>query len=119
MLFLNVSFFFDKYSMCPFPIPFKISSQLLNYALHPFSMHQASVMHFRVRFDCFDMHFMLQGIKISTPIQWPLNRGFSFSCWLRIESLPRNGAVNLFSFLSENGRGCLAMVSKDKILYEV
>ncbi|KAI4388687.1 hypothetical protein MLD38_000993 [Melastoma candidum] len=66
----------------------------------------------------FDLSGIDSGIKISTPILWPLNRGFSFSCWLRIESFRSNGAASLFSFLSDNGRGCLAMVSKDKILYE-
>lgn len=54
-----------------------------------------------------------------TPLQWPLNKGFSFSCWLRIENFPRNGAMGLFSFLSENGRGSLAVLARDKLTYEV
>lgn len=61
----------------------------------------------------------MQGIVIKTPVQWPLNKGFSFSCWLRIENFPRSGTMGLFSFLTENGRGCLAVLAKDKLIYEV
>nr|XP_028963058.1 BEACH domain-containing protein B isoform X2 [Malus domestica] len=58
------------------------------------------------------------GIIIKTPVQWPLNKGFSFSCWLRVENFPRNGKMGLFNFLAENGRGCMAALAKDKFLYE-
>ncbi|KAK6116093.1 hypothetical protein DH2020_008362 [Rehmannia glutinosa] len=58
------------------------------------------------------------GIVIKTPVQWPINKGFSFTCWLRVESFPRNGAMGLFSFLTENGRGCYAALVKDKLIYE-
>ncbi|XP_065880379.1 BEACH domain-containing protein B isoform X2 [Euphorbia lathyris] len=58
------------------------------------------------------------GIAIKTPIQWPLNKGFSFSCWLRVENFPRNGTMGLFSFLTENGKGCLAVLGKDRLVYE-
>lgn len=61
----------------------------------------------------------LQGIMIKTPVQWPLNKGYSFSCWLRVENFPRNGTMGLFSFLTQNGRGCLAVLAKDKLIYEV
>lgn len=61
----------------------------------------------------------LQGIILKTPLQWPLNKGFSFSCWLRVENFPRNGAMGLFSFLTENGRGSLAVLAKEKLTYEV
>jgi len=61
----------------------------------------------------------LQGIILKTPLQWPLTKGFSFSCWLRIENFPRNGAMGLFSFLTENGRGSLAVLAKEKLTYEV
>lgn len=54
-----------------------------------------------------------------TPVQWPQNKGFSFSCWLRIENFPRNGAMGLFSFLTENGRGSLAVLTREKLTYEV
>lgn len=56
---------------------------------------------------------------IKTPVQWPLNKGFSFSCWLRVENFPRSGTMGLFNFLTENGRGCMAALAKDKLLYEV
>jgi len=56
---------------------------------------------------------------LKTPLQWPLNKGFSFSCWLRIENFPRNGAMGLFSFLSENGKGSLAVLAKEKLTFEV
>jgi len=52
-------------------------------------------------------------------VQWPLSKGFSFSCWLRVESFPRNGTMGLFSFLSENGKGCLAAVGNERLIYEV
>lgn len=61
----------------------------------------------------------LQGILIKTPVQWPLNKGFSYSCWLRVENFPRSGAMGLFGFLTENGRGSLAVLAKDKLTYEV
>ncbi|KAD4386161.1 hypothetical protein E3N88_26330 [Mikania micrantha] len=58
------------------------------------------------------------GIIISTPVQWPNYKGFSFSCWLRVESFPTSGRMGLFSFLSESKKGCLAVLTKDKLLFE-
>ncbi|XP_051118042.1 BEACH domain-containing protein B isoform X2 [Andrographis paniculata] len=66
----------------------------------------------------FDLNGIDSGIVLKTPLQWPLSRGFSFTCWLRVESFPRNGSMGLFSFLTENGRGCYAVLSQDKLLYE-
>ncbi|KAG7971974.1 hypothetical protein I3843_07G161500 [Carya illinoinensis] len=66
----------------------------------------------------FDLNGNNSGIIIETPVQWPLNKGFSFSCWLRVENFPRSGTMGLFSFLTENGRGCMAVVAKDKVIYE-
>ncbi|TKY74425.1 BEACH domain-containing protein lvsC [Spatholobus suberectus] len=66
----------------------------------------------------FDLDGIDSGIILKTPLQWPLNKGFSFSCWLRIENFPRNGAMGLFSFLTENGRGSLAALAKEKLTYE-
>ncbi|XP_037496380.1 BEACH domain-containing protein B [Jatropha curcas] len=66
----------------------------------------------------FDLNGNDSGILIKTPVQWPLNKGFSFSCWLRVESFPRNGAMGLFSFLTGNGKGCLAVLEKDRLVYE-
>ncbi|XP_059637635.1 BEACH domain-containing protein B [Cornus florida] len=66
----------------------------------------------------FDLNGNDSGIIIKTPVQWPLYKGFSFSCWLRIENFPRTGTMSLFSFLTENGRGCLAVLAKDKLTYE-
>ncbi|EXB79620.1 BEACH domain-containing protein lvsC [Morus notabilis] len=66
----------------------------------------------------FDFSGSDSGIVIKTPVQWPLNKGFSFSCWLRIENFPRSGTMGLFSFLTENGRGSLAVLAKDKLIYE-
>ncbi|CAK9186583.1 unnamed protein product [Ilex paraguariensis] len=60
----------------------------------------------------------VQGVTIRTPMQWPLNKGFSFSCWLRIENFPKSGTMGLFNFLTENGRGCLAVLAKDRLIYE-
>ncbi|KAK9080847.1 hypothetical protein SSX86_000606 [Deinandra increscens subsp. villosa] len=58
------------------------------------------------------------GIIINTPVQWPNYKGFSFSCWLRVESFPTSGRMGLFSFLSESKKGCLAVLAKDKLLFE-
>ncbi|XP_022773061.1 BEACH domain-containing protein B-like isoform X4 [Durio zibethinus] len=66
----------------------------------------------------FDLNGNDSGIIIKTPVQWPLNKGFSFSCWLRVENFPRSGTMGLFKFLTENGRGCFAAVAKDKLIYE-
>ncbi|XP_057986936.1 BEACH domain-containing protein B isoform X2 [Hevea brasiliensis] len=66
----------------------------------------------------FDLNGNDSGITIKTPLQWPLNKGFSFSCWLRVESFPRNGAMGLFSFLTENGKGCSAVLGKDRLIFE-
>lgn len=56
---------------------------------------------------------------IKTPLQWPYNKGFSFSCWLRIEDFPESVMMGLFSFLTDNGRGCLAMLGKGMLIFEV
>ncbi|CAN4092325.1 unnamed protein product [Withania somnifera] len=67
----------------------------------------------------FDLNGVESGILIKTPVQWPLNKGFSFTCWLRVESFPRGGGtVGLFSFLTESGRGCIGVLGKDKLIYE-
>ncbi|KAK9271394.1 hypothetical protein L1049_026984 [Liquidambar formosana] len=66
----------------------------------------------------FDLNGNDCGVIIKTPLQWPLNKGFSFSCWLRVENFPRSGTMGLFSFLTENGRGCWAVLTKDKLIYE-
>ncbi|XP_020165084.1 BEACH domain-containing protein B [Aegilops tauschii subsp. strangulata] len=58
------------------------------------------------------------GIEIKSPFQWPYNRGLSFSCWLRVENFPENGMMGLFSFSTEDGRGCSAMLSKSALVYE-
>lgn len=58
------------------------------------------------------------GIIIKTPLQLPLYKGYSFSCWLRVESYPKTGAMGLFSFLSDSRRGCLAVLTKDKLIFE-
>ncbi|KAK4359154.1 hypothetical protein RND71_021383 [Anisodus tanguticus] len=67
----------------------------------------------------FDLNGVESGILIKTPVQWPLNKGFSFTCWLRVESFPRGGGtMGLFSFLTESGRGCIGVLGKDKLIYE-
>ncbi|XP_076899562.1 BEACH domain-containing protein B isoform X2 [Bidens hawaiensis] len=58
------------------------------------------------------------GIIINSPVQWPNYKGFSFSCWLRVESFPTSGRMGLFSFLSESKKGCLAVLTKDRLLFE-
>lgn len=60
-----------------------------------------------------------QGIIIKTPVQWPHNKGFSFSCWLRVENFPKSRTMGLFSFVTENGRGCSAVLAQDKLIYVV
>ncbi|XP_074369878.1 BEACH domain-containing protein B-like isoform X4 [Apium graveolens] len=66
----------------------------------------------------FDLNGYNSGIIIKMPVHWPLYKGFSFSCWFRVENFPRTETMGLFSFLTENGRGCLAALAKDKLFYE-
>lgn len=66
----------------------------------------------------FDLNGNDSGIIIKTPVQWPLSKGFSFSCWLRVEDFPRIGLLGLFSFLSENGKGCLCALGQDRLIFE-
>ncbi|XP_038715869.1 BEACH domain-containing protein B isoform X2 [Tripterygium wilfordii] len=66
----------------------------------------------------FDLNGKDSGIIIKTPVQLPLNKGFSFSCWLRVENFPRSGTMGLFNFLTENGKGCMAVLGKDVFVYE-
>ncbi|XP_073132382.1 BEACH domain-containing protein B isoform X2 [Henckelia pumila] len=66
----------------------------------------------------FDLNGIDSGIVIKTPVHWPVNKGFSFTCWLRVESFPQNDAMGLFSFLTEDGRGCYSVLVKDKLIYE-
>ncbi|XP_042508929.1 BEACH domain-containing protein B-like isoform X1 [Macadamia integrifolia] len=66
----------------------------------------------------FDLSGNESGIVIRTPVQWPHNKGFSFSCWVRVENFPRTGTMGLFSFLTENGKGCFAVFGRDKLVYE-
>ncbi|KAF5758344.1 putative concanavalin A-like lectin/glucanase domain superfamily [Helianthus annuus] len=58
------------------------------------------------------------GIIINTSVQWPNYKGFSFSCWVRVESFPTSGRMGHFSFLSESRKGCLAVLAKDRLLFE-
>lgn len=58
------------------------------------------------------------GIEVKSPVQWPYSKGLSFCCWLRVESFPENGMMGLFSFFTENGKGCLAMLGKNTLVYE-
>ncbi|KAL0366361.1 UNVERIFIED_CONTAM: BEACH domain-containing protein B [Sesamum radiatum] len=66
----------------------------------------------------FDLNGIDSGIVIKTPVSWPVYKGFSFTCWLRVENFPQNGPMGLFSFLMENGRGCYAVLAEDKLIYE-
>jgi hypothetical protein len=36
-----------------------------------------------------------------------------------VESFPEKGLMGLFSFFTENGKGCLAMLGKNTLIYEV
>ncbi|CAI9116125.1 OLC1v1017198C2 [Oldenlandia corymbosa var. corymbosa] len=66
----------------------------------------------------FDLNGVDSGIMIKMPVHWPLNKGFSFTCWLRVENFPRNGTMGLFSFLTESGKGCFSVLAKDRLIYE-
>ncbi|VFQ86787.1 unnamed protein product [Cuscuta campestris] len=66
----------------------------------------------------FDLNGVDSGISIKTPVQCPLSKGFSFTCWLRVESFPTSGTMGLFNFLTESGRGCIAVLRKDRLTYE-
>ncbi|CAH9105180.1 unnamed protein product [Cuscuta epithymum] len=66
----------------------------------------------------FDLNGVDSGLSIKTPIQCPLSKGLSFTCWLRVESFPRSGTMGLFSFLTESGKGCIAVLTRDSLIYE-
>uniref|UniRef100_K3Y3D9 Neurobeachin alpha-solenoid region domain-containing protein n=1 Tax=Setaria italica TaxID=4555 RepID=K3Y3D9_SETIT len=59
------------------------------------------------------------GIEIKSPFLRPYNRGLSFSCWLRVENFPDNGMMGLFSFSTEDGKGCSAVLNRSALVYEV
>ncbi|CAL4966889.1 unnamed protein product [Urochloa decumbens] len=58
------------------------------------------------------------GIEIKSPFLWPYNRGLSFSCWLRVENFPDNGMMGLFSFFTEDGKGCSVVLNRSALVYE-
>ncbi|BBM99563.1 hypothetical protein MPTK1_1g22060 [Marchantia polymorpha subsp. ruderalis] len=73
----------------------------------------------------FEMSGKDSGIVVTTPLRWPSNRGFSFSCWIRVQSYPPHkdehvddSLVGLFSFLSENGKGCTALLHENYLIFE-
>ncbi|KAL2652898.1 hypothetical protein R1flu_021026 [Riccia fluitans] len=73
----------------------------------------------------FEMSGRDSGIVVTTPLRWPSNKGFSFSCWIRVQSYPPHkdenvddSLVGLFSFLSENGKGCTALLHEDHLIFE-
>ncbi|CAN8244848.1 unnamed protein product [Cochlearia groenlandica] len=65
----------------------------------------------------FDMNGIDSGIVIRTPVQWPVNKGFSFCCWLRVEQFSGDGKMGIFSFMSKNGKGCFAAIGNDGLAY--
>ncbi|XP_039804100.1 BEACH domain-containing protein B-like isoform X5 [Panicum virgatum] len=58
------------------------------------------------------------GIEIKSSFLWPYSRGLSFSCWLRVENFPDNGMMGLFSFFTEDGKGCSAVLNRSALVYE-
>eukprot|EP01018_Ginkgo_biloba_P014188 Gb_28819 [translate_table: standard] len=67
----------------------------------------------------FELNGRDSGIVITTPMHWPCSRGFSFSCWARVESFPGNdGVMGLFSFLTESGKGCTALINEERLIVE-
>lgn len=67
----------------------------------------------------FELNGRDSGIMLTTPMQWPCSRGFTFSCWARIESFPENNEMmNLFSFFTESGKGCRALVDEERLIVE-
>ncbi|KAK1275119.1 hypothetical protein QJS04_geneDACA005727 [Acorus gramineus] len=66
----------------------------------------------------FDFSGVESGIVINTPVQWPYSKGFSFSCWIRVEKFPEVEMMDLFHFLTDNGRGCSAMLGKERLTFE-
>ncbi|GAB2247807.1 hypothetical protein Droror1_Dr00007689 [Drosera rotundifolia] len=66
----------------------------------------------------FDLIGNDSGVSIRSPVQWPLNKGFTFSCWLRVENFPRLGTMGLFIFLTDNGKGSVVHLAKDRLIYE-
>ncbi|EPS68659.1 hypothetical protein M569_06109, partial [Genlisea aurea] len=67
----------------------------------------------------FDLSGIDSGIVIKNALHMPVNKGFSFTCWLRVENFSRDGAMALFSFLTEYGKGCYAVIANGNLIYEI
>ncbi len=62
-----------------------------------------------------------------SPIRLPASRGFSFCCWFRVEAYPSfavsdgplGGAMGLFKFATEQGKGYTGLIQDFRILINV
>lgn len=64
------------------------------------------------------------GIMI-TSMHWPNTKGFTLSCWMRVEKFPSvesgneyESLMGLFTFLAASGKGYIALIGKDKLVVE-
>ena len=60
------------------------------------------------------------------PMRFPLSRGFSFCCWARVEAYPTSqsegpydGAMGLFRFATEQGKGYTVILQDYRIVVQV
>eukprot|EP00850_Spirogloea_muscicola_P005743 SM000026S08992 [mRNA] locus=s26:1003027:1021649:+ [translate_table: standard] len=69
----------------------------------------------------FECNGLDSGIEVKSPIKWPNNHGYSFTCWLRIEAYPSvtqeqiqplssSASMGLFLFQSEEKKGCTVLI---------
>ncbi|MCO5595749.1 hypothetical protein L7F22_049797 [Adiantum nelumboides] len=73
----------------------------------------------------FEMSGKDSGIMITTPLRLSSLKGFTFSCWMRIESFPsmegaaKESLMGLFTFLTESGKGFNAMIGRKCLVVQV
>ncbi|GBG71675.1 hypothetical protein CBR_g9089 [Chara braunii] len=66
------------------------------------------------------------GISLSSPLRWPVSKGYTFCCWLRVEHFLRkdhagsvyDGAMGLFSFTIDRGKGSDHMKGCTALIFE-
>eukprot|EP00271_Cylindrocystis_brebissonii_P011984 TRINITY_DN3000_c2_g1_i1.p1 TRINITY_DN3000_c2_g1~~TRINITY_DN3000_c2_g1_i1.p1 ORF type:complete len:2905 (-),score=592.76 TRINITY_DN3000_c2_g1_i1:326-8950(-) len=84
----------------------------------------------------FELNGVDSGLEMTAPMRFPANRGFTFSCWVRVEGFPSSsssssatgsaapppspvgfaGAMGLFSFFTDFDKGYMALIQETGIV---
>ncbi|KAJ7525246.1 hypothetical protein O6H91_17G043300 [Diphasiastrum complanatum] len=71
----------------------------------------------------FELNGRNSGIVVTTPLRFP-NRGFTFTCWARVEGFSSDyrirgsAKMSLFSFLTQSGKGYMTSIGEDELVFE-